>query len=72
MENTEKRLTCATKLSNNKFSDNFASMCPHCSSAKFAEDETEPHWECKKYKKRLVNDENNWLKRCDKCLADEQ
>jgi hypothetical protein len=68
METTEKRLTCAIKMSNNKFDDNFAEMCPHCSSAKFSKDEKEPHWECKKYKIRLNEDENSWLTRCDKCL----
>lgn len=72
MSESEKRLTCAIKYSDNKFDENFASMCEHCSGAQFGPDESEPHWKCKKYNVRLNEDENNWLLRCEKCLEIEK
>ena len=62
------RLTCATNYGEGFINEQRKVMCPHCSSAKFAEDEKEPHWECKKYNTRLYDNENNYLLRCEACL----
>lgn len=66
MSNNERK-TCAI-MANTAFDDSRTTMCKYCSGAKFAEDEKEPHWECKKFKIRLKENEDKLLLRCDECL----
>lgn len=41
--------------------------CPNMSSAKFNAS-GEPYWCCELFKEKLEDDENKFLKRCNKCL----
>jgi hypothetical protein len=60
----EGQLTCAKKVS--QFGD--AVMCP-CASGVKLDNKNNPYWMCNIFNVKLTEDENSWLKRCDKCIS---
>ena len=57
----ENQTTCSSQ------NNNRITPCPNMSSVNFDE-AGEPYWKCLLFNEKLEDDENKFLKRCDKCI----